>query len=244
MAILLCCSSQVQAAPVGDFTYSVENGKAQIIGYTGAGGVVTIPCSFAGFPVTSIGDHAFFHHTDITTVNIPQGVTSIGDAAFGNCYGLTTIIIPESVTSIANNAFDGCTALTNNSIPKGVMSSIPTIYSASGIKLDSVIKESGIKTDDGNPVTFKLNDDHTVLIHGVDNTIIGNLKLSVLDGDLYPTFDDSTGDIKIILNGSDDGENGTIRLTVNQLTGRDINGVPSDATSVGSQNISVTDLSN
>ena len=63
MAILLCCSSQVQAAPVGDFTYAVENGEAQITGYTGAGGVVTIPSSFAGSPVTSIGDYAFYRRS-------------------------------------------------------------------------------------------------------------------------------------------------------------------------------------
>jgi hypothetical protein len=129
-------------------------------------------------------------------------------------------------------------------VQAATVSNIPTIYSASGIKLDSVIKESGIKTDDGNPVTFKFYDEHTILILAVDQTVIGDLKLSVLDGDLYPTFDNSTEDIRIVLNGSDDGENGTIRLTVNQLTGADINGIPSDATSVANQNICVTDLIN
>ena len=244
MAIILCCSNQVQAAPVGDFTYTVENGKAQVTGYTGTGGEVAIPSSFAGSPVTSIGDYAFFHRTDITIVNIPQGVTSIGKAAFENCYGLTTVIIPESVTMIGDSAFDGCPALTNINIPKGATSDIPTIYSSSGIKLDKVIKESGIKTKDGNPVTFKLYNAYTVLIYGVDKTVLGNLKLSVLDGDLYPTFDDSTGEIKIILEGSDEGENGTIRLTVNRLTGARVDGIPAYATSVSSQNILVTDLVN
>lgn len=107
-----------------------------------------------------------------------------------------------------------------------------------------MIQESGIKTDDNNPVTFEYVDGYNVLIHGVDNTIIGNLKLSVLDGDLYPTFDNASGDIKILLDGSDAGENGTIRLTVNKLTGEDVDGVPGSATSVGSQNISVADLVN
>lgn len=244
MAILLICSNQVQAAPVGDFTYDVVNGAAQITGYTGAGGEITIPGSLAGSPVTSIGDYAFFHRTDITTVNIPLGVTSIGKSAFENCYGLTTVIIPESVTTIGDSAFDGCPVLTNINIPKGVTSGIPTIYSAAGIKLDKVIKESDIKTSDGNPVTFKLYNEHTVLIYGVDKTILGNLRLSVIDGDLYPTFDDSTGEIKIVLNGSDEGESGTIRLTVNRLSGADVDGVPGDATSVASQNISVIDLAN
>ena len=35
MVILLCCSSQVQAAQSGDFTYTVTEGKAQITKYTG-----------------------------------------------------------------------------------------------------------------------------------------------------------------------------------------------------------------
>jgi len=104
---------------------------------------------------------------------------------------------------------------------------------------------SGIKTDDSNPVTFEMGEDeYTVLIKAVDNTVISNLKLSVLDGDFYPTFDNASGDIKIILDGSDDGETGTIRLTVNKLTGEDVDGVPGNATSVGSQNISVADLVN
>ena len=124
-------------------------------------------------------------------------------------------------------------------------SGIPIIYSASGIKLDRILKKSGIRTDNYSSVTFEYADENHVLIRGIDDIVIGNLKLSVLDGDLYPTFaTDENDDIRIILEGSDDGENGIIRLTVNKLTGEDVNGIPGTATTVGRQNITVTDLVN
>ena len=98
MAILLCCSSQVQAAQDGDYTYIIADGNtyggtpgdAQITKYTGAGGDVTIPSTLGGVPVTSIGGNAFSYRTDITTINIPQGVTDINDAAFVKCTELTS----------------------------------------------------------------------------------------------------------------------------------------------------------
>ena len=125
-------------------------------------------------------------------------------------------------------------------------SSIPIIHNASGINLKSVLKASGIKTDDGNPVTFRLVSENEILITGGDGNIIGNLKLSVLDGDLYPTFEtDSNDDIRIVLRDSDEGESGKIRLTVNRLSGTsNDDGVPDNATSVTATNITVTDLVN
>jgi hypothetical protein len=50
-------------------------------------GVVNIPATYRGKPVTSIG-------------------------AFSRCASLTSITIPNSVTSIDYNAFEGCTSLT------------------------------------------------------------------------------------------------------------------------------------
>ena len=44
-------------------------------------------------------------------VIIPDTVTSIGDHAFYNCSGLTSVTIPDSVTSIGYDAFYGCSGL-------------------------------------------------------------------------------------------------------------------------------------
>src|ERR1035437_1394878 len=55
-------------APESDFIYTVASGNATITGYTGAGGVVVIPGTLGGNPVTSIGDQAFENCAEITSV--------------------------------------------------------------------------------------------------------------------------------------------------------------------------------
>ena len=61
--------------------------------------------------VTSIGDHAFYYCSRLTSVTIPNSVTSIGSFAFRDCSRLTSVTIPNSVTIINNNAFYLCVAL-------------------------------------------------------------------------------------------------------------------------------------
>ena len=70
--------------------------------------------------VTSIGDHAFWDCSGLTSVTIPDGVTSIGGDAFSGCAALTSVTIPGSVTSIGGGAFSGCTSLTSVAIPSSV----------------------------------------------------------------------------------------------------------------------------
>ena len=65
------------------------------------------------YPVTSIGYHAFFDCSGLTSLTIPNSVTSIGDYAFWGCSGLTSVTIPNSVTSIGSSAFSGCSGLTS-----------------------------------------------------------------------------------------------------------------------------------
>ena len=60
--------------------------------------------------------------TEVTSVNIPNGVTSIGDYAFDDCVNLASITISDGVTSIGKSAFDGCTDLASITIPNSVTS--------------------------------------------------------------------------------------------------------------------------
>ena len=77
----------------------------------------TIPNS-----VTSIGRHAFFYCSTLTSITIPNSVTSIGSSAFEDCSALTTITIPNSVTSIGDYVFWGCSSLTSITLPNSVTS--------------------------------------------------------------------------------------------------------------------------
>ncbi len=127
------------AAPVAvqsqlTFVTNADNTIA-ITGYTGSGGVVSIPSAINGLPVTIIGELAFSDKYGVTSVTIPgsvttigpdaflgcssltnatlsNGVSYIGSVAFGDCYNLPNVTIPGSVTYIENQAFDGCFSLT------------------------------------------------------------------------------------------------------------------------------------
>jgi hypothetical protein len=94
----------------GEYRKTVVSCRKNVTGH------VTIPES-----VTTIGDHAFFCCTGLTSVSIPDGVTSIGREAFQGC-GITSIAIPDSVKTIGDWAFAWCARLTGVTIPAGVTS--------------------------------------------------------------------------------------------------------------------------
>lgn len=69
----------------------------------------------------AIGDSAFSNCTNLTTVELGDGVTSIGTSAFIRCTQLPSITIGSGVTSIGKNAFNGCAALTEAVIQSGAI---------------------------------------------------------------------------------------------------------------------------
>ncbi len=111
----------VSADQESDYTYTVNlKGEANITGYTGAGGVITVPSMLSGYPTLVIGNNVFAYRDSLTSVAIPNGITAIGNNAFYYCTSLSSVIIPESVTTIGSSAFAYCSSLTSVTIPSSV----------------------------------------------------------------------------------------------------------------------------
>ena len=116
--------------------------------------------------VTSIGDHAFWDCSGLTSVTIPDGVTSIGGDAFSGCAALTSVTIPGSVTNVGQYAFYNCSSLTDiyyggyGTDWQKLNVSIPT--SATVHFKDNIYG----KGDCGINVTWELTGDGTLIISG------------------------------------------------------------------------------
>ena len=83
---------------------------------------ISLPSTYNGKYVTSIGYLAFSDCSNLTSVVIPDSVTYIGQSAFRYCSRLTNVVIPDSVTYIGYQAFRGCSSLANVVIPDSVTS--------------------------------------------------------------------------------------------------------------------------
>lgn len=71
--------------------------------------------------VTVISDYAFEYGQNITSVTVPSSVTTIGDYAFYLCDGIRTVNLPAGgLTRIGASAFDSCSGITSIAIPNSV----------------------------------------------------------------------------------------------------------------------------
>ena len=98
----------------GAFEYILlEDGTAEIAGYTGTGADLTIPAEVDGYRVTRIGDMAFYGREDLSgKLTIPEGIVRIGDSAFFNCQFSGDLLLPDSLEIISEGAFSWCSFLT------------------------------------------------------------------------------------------------------------------------------------
>ena len=130
VTMTFCAEADTMTVNGIKWNYSVENGKASLESGgcldptipKSTSGAITIPSTLGGYPVTSIGDGAFYGCSSLTSVTIPDSVTSIGGSAFYDCSSLKSVTIPDSVTSIGISAFYGCSSLTSVTIPNSVTS--------------------------------------------------------------------------------------------------------------------------
>ena len=78
--------------------------------------------SFSAPALTSIGDYAFYHFTNLTMTRLPPGITSIGSYAFSGCTNLTITRLPAGITTIGDFAFSYCTDLALTELPARLVS--------------------------------------------------------------------------------------------------------------------------
>ena len=107
LALPMLTAVLVLATPVAvhaQFNYTVTNQTVTITGYTGTNGVVAIPSTINGLPVTSIGDNAF-GNSGLTNITIPNSVTSIGDEAFIECKSLTRVYFQGNAPRSGSSLF-------------------------------------------------------------------------------------------------------------------------------------------
>ena len=113
-------SESTPSPPLENLTWTSASGEIMITGTNSdVGGVLEIPETIGGMPVTSIGDNAF-QYSAWNFVTIPDSVTSIGNSAFLGCRCLTGVTLPNSITSIGAEAFAGCISLISMTIPDSV----------------------------------------------------------------------------------------------------------------------------
>jgi hypothetical protein len=118
------------AAPADQFAVATNSDNTvTITHYSGGGGMVTVPDTLGGLPVTSIGDSAFAFAFSVTGVKLPGSLTNIGELAFVSCRALTNVTIPATVTSIGILPFEHCTSLAAINVAAGN----PAFCSADGV---------------------------------------------------------------------------------------------------------------
>lgn len=108
------------------FIYELKEEEAAIVDYDWIDTEeITLPSSLTyeekEYPVTSVGEEAFFYCSEIKKLTIPGSIKTIGVNAFYGCDELAEVVLQQGVTKIDNAAFYGCTSLTDITLPDGLL---------------------------------------------------------------------------------------------------------------------------
>ena len=93
---LLFYMAMAQNPALAQMEYSDTDGYICIDEYKGHQTSIRIPEKIDGLPVTTIGEHAFWGCSGLTSVTIPESVTTIGEHAFHGCSGLTEFLVSDA----------------------------------------------------------------------------------------------------------------------------------------------------
>jgi hypothetical protein len=89
-------------------------------------------------------DSEAFRETNISAVELPEGITSWGTALFYNCTSLTSVQLPKDIKRITNSMFQYCTALEQIELPDSLKEIGNSAFDRSGLTTitlpDSLVK--------------------------------------------------------------------------------------------------------
>ena len=141
----------LQSVKSGDWEYVVlEDGTAEIAGYTGEETSVSVPQELDGIPVTAVGRNAFEKADKVMDVILPEGITTIGRRAFSLCRGIKSVTLPSTLAVIGDYAFSNCWQMAGIDLPDG----LTTIgeYAFSGCsRLEEITVPDGVTELGANP---------------------------------------------------------------------------------------------
>ena len=113
--IIVLTSNPLKFSENADGTYTLTHCDRNV-------NEVQILATYRGRPITKIHENAFSYCSNLTSIEIPEGITYIGYAAFMQCNNLTSIKLPSTLITIDAYAFAYCDNLKNIEIPHNVTS--------------------------------------------------------------------------------------------------------------------------
>ncbi len=122
---------------------------------------ISIPSSYNGLPVTSIGMDVFSGFASLAVVDLPSTLTNIGDYAFSGCESLTSIHLPASLASLGMLPFVSCLSLTSISVDEA-----NTNYSSIDGVLFNEAQDTLICFPNGKGTSYTIPSSVTTLGHG------------------------------------------------------------------------------
>lgn len=131
----------------GDYFFEGSNGFYKMVGYAGSEETITIPLSFNGGVVNSVGSRFLEGNTTVKKVIIPDGIDTIDNEAFAENEYVEEVEIAGSVFNLGTRMFYRCTALKKVTFNEGI-TEIPDecfnqVEALETIELPSTVKRIG-----------------------------------------------------------------------------------------------------